>query len=161
MVNKINIFIIFLFIYSTSFSQVESLHDWLGEWSTSYTNNLNHKTEEFLTIELIHSDRWVHFKDSGKVFIEPELTWTSSTFLTLDNELKVIGFYIDDNGYDGMSNEKGVFEDNRLIIKEESSTYSGKSTWELKDGKLYFKGVSKNKESGKSYTIEKIFTKKP
>jgi hypothetical protein len=161
MVNKINIFLILLFFYSTSFPQVENIRDWLGEWKTTYTNNFNEKTEEFLIIELIHSGSWVHFIDSGTVFSEPELKWTSSYFLTLDNELKVIGFYIDDNGYDGMSTIKGVFEDNRLILKSESQMSSCKDTWELKNGKLFLKSIYKSKESGKTDTLEHIYTKKP
>jgi len=60
-----------------------------------------------------------------------------------------------------MSTIKGVFEDNRFIFKDNSQMTSGKFTFELKDGKLYEKSVSTSKESGKTYTLEKIYYKKP
>jgi len=160
MVNKISKLIIFLLINGTSFSQVEFISDWLGEWTTTYKVD-NHKAEENLTIKLIHSERWIYFRNSGKIILDDSaLNWTSSQFLTIDNELKVIGWYIDDNGYEGMSTLKGFLEDNCLILNEESQMSTGKSTWLLKDGKLYFKGVLKYKENGKTNTIEKTFIKK-
>ena len=70
---KINIFITILLIFCNSYSQVENIHDWLGEWKTTFINNLNEQTEDFLIIELIHLDRWIHFIDSGTVFSKPEL----------------------------------------------------------------------------------------
>lgn len=160
MINKRVIFLFILLISRNSFSQTEQFTDWLGQWQATYANNMNGKQVENLAIKWSHFERWFQFDITGNVIDKPEIKWSSSMVLTLDNEHNIVGWYIDENGYDGMATIKGVIEDNKLIIKIESRLTSGKSVWELKDGQLHCQGTSKSKESGKTYTNERVFIKK-
>lgn len=160
MTRKSIFLLIILLISRISFSQTEQFDDWLGEWQANYVNNMNDKQVENLTIKWAHFERWFQFDITGNVIDKPEMKWSSTMALTLDNEHNIVGWYIDNNGYDGMSTIKGVIEDNKLILKDESQISTGKQTWELKDGHLLCKGTTKSKGSGKSYTNERIFIKK-
>jgi len=147
-----------LLISRCGFSQIGNVSEWLGNWQTHFSNNMEYKIVENLTIKWSHYEHWLEFditgNDTNKV-----VKWSSQMVLTLDNEHNIVGWYIDNNGYDGMATIKGVIEDNKIIIKEESSMSSGKSSWALIDGQLRCKGTSKSKESGKTYTNERVFIK--
>jgi hypothetical protein len=148
---------LFFFISQNSFSQIEGISDWIGTWEANYKDNLGNELEETLVISWIHSDRWLQIESSG-IDKKSNFKWTSTEVLTLDNNLKIVGFYYGDSGYDGMLNYKGVLEDDKIIIEFKKSRISGKTTWELKNGKLIRKGISKI--DGTDYTIEVSFSKK-
>ncbi|MCX6162360.1 MAG: hypothetical protein NTV87_13640 [Ignavibacteriae bacterium] len=74
--------------------------------------------------------------------------------LTANNSGAIAGFSADDNGYDGMTLINGKFSGKQFVLNVNSSNWSGKITWERKEGKL-IKTVTTDKS-----TVQVIFTKK-
>lgn len=160
MKNKIVSFLFLVIISQNLFSQIQDFSNWLGEWTATYVNNLGDKQNEYITIKWAHFESWLEFDITGYVIEKPEMKWSSMMVLTLDSEHNIVGWYIDENGYNTMATIKGVIEDNRLILKYESLLSSGKDYWEIIDGILHCKAHLKDKESGKIYDNERVFTRK-
>jgi len=74
--------------------------------------------------------------------------------LTANNSGAIAGFSTDDNGYDGMTLINGKFSGKQFVLNVNSSNWSGKITWECKEGKL-IKTITTDKS-----TVQVIFTKK-
>lgn len=152
-------FTVFLFLFETQavLSQNDEFSKWIGNWQTSYVNNINTKIDENLTISWAHLNRWLQFDITGG---SKEYNFSSMMVLTLDNNFDIVGWYINEGGYTSMGTIKGVLEDGKLIIESKSQNWTSKSTWFIKDGKLHNKGKSKSLVTGETFSNEIIYTKK-
>jgi len=157
LLRKTAISFLFLFLIRFTFAQYDFLDDvpnWLGVWEGSYTvDDWNNK--ETVSIKWIHNKHWLEFDISGQTNDDPKMVYSESMFLTADFDMNIVGFYIDDNGYNYMATIKGKTEGTKLILDAKSPSMSWQITWEHKEGKLY-RTTTLDKKS----TVQAVFTKK-
>jgi hypothetical protein len=132
---------------------------WIGTWETNYKNNVNDVISETLTVKWAHFDRWLQFDISGSSS-DQKLKFSSTMYLTIDDDFNVIGWYINESGYVGMANVKGVIEEGKIILESKSKNWKDKSTWNLDNSRLHNKGKSTSVQSGESFSNEIIYTRK-
>jgi len=150
----------FLLFTGNSSSQedfLDEISNWLGEWESSYLAG-NQQVHELLTIEWTHNKRWIKFGITGE---SGSLKYSETIFLTADPELNVLGFYINDSGYRGMSVIKGKVEDeHRLIFDLKNELWMGTVSWERKNGLLHRIVTGKTKGTDRKESVKSTFTKK-
>lgn len=168
--NRILIGLMFLLILLSNLYSQASFGQILEEWKGTY--EVSYKVEgglvpgiakEILTIKSIHKDKYLQLYRIGwMVEDSAQLNWSDDEFLTVDVEkMKIVGVWIDDNGFGSFGNISGDLEEGTKIsylIKSKEQTFT--ETWELKDNTLRWKNSSKNKETGKEEITEAIYTKK-
>lgn len=143
-----------------SFSQVDFIDEvsnWLGDWTGSYTvNEWNNK--ESLSVKFIHNNHWIQMDIFGKTNDDPDRNYSETILLTADNDMNVHGFYIDNNGFDGMAMLTGKVENNELILSGDGKTGNVKITWKRKGDRLF--RTTSGMSNGKEITVQTVFNKK-
>jgi hypothetical protein len=145
---------------NSQYEFVDILSNMIGDWQSTFVNSQGDTCKEEMSIEFKHSKMFIEIQIKGFVAIKPVLKYTETEYLTMDDKGNIGGFYIDDNGYWGMTQIKGKVEDDVFVLKGESKLWTDMSTWEYKDGKITIKGKTKMKDSGRESSATRIFTKK-
>ena len=139
---------------------VDKVSNMIGDWQSVFLNSQGDTCKEEMSIDFKHSKMFIEIQIKGFVVMTPILKYSETQYLTIDDKENIVGFYIDDNGYLGMSRIKGKMEGDSFVLTSDCKLWTDTSTWEYKDGKITIKGKNKMKDSGKEYSATRVFTQK-
>ena len=162
MQNKsINIILVSIFIIiSNLFSQndVSIFDKWVGEWEGVYEVN-GYKNKELMVNDWALNKAYFRMDIQGSMADEPEMKYSSTTYLTLDNDGNIVGWDFSDGGYKDFIALKGKINENVVKLTGTNPDYSVKINFEYKAGKIIRKAEFKKKEKDSKLITETIFKK--
>lgn len=161
-VKALLIFTSFIFVVKIH-SQIEALklmQDWVGKWEGVYEIDDN-KFNETLNIKSVFEHTYFQLTIEGES-LESTRKYYSITYLTLDDNKNIIGWWFDNNGYNGMMNIKGKGDINKeiLVLDCTGKLWSSKITIYFKDGKLHKETNVKVKDPSMEVSNVVIYNKK-